>query len=459
MDVFRRWLSSVPESWALIMDNADDPCLDLSPYFPVGNRGVILITSRNPECTVHATVGSYELGAMNEDEAVTLMLKTAGIRDLSSQSTRETTRPVVLTLGCLALAITQAGAVIRQGRCRMGEYCTLYARRRKELLSQKAIQGGDDYRYTVYTTWEVSRQMIEEMSNEAGQDALELLQTFGFFHYEGISEEIFSRAYHALRNDRLSDWTLSHLPKTVLRQSNEEWDMDNIQTAVSVLLSFSLVYRDKENLISIHPLVHTGVRDRLGSSDEETVWMQTTSTIALSIPWTFRRGDYRFREALAPHVDTCLSFRSEGIFYLEDIGDDCQRMASGIALVYSEAGRVQEALQLEEQVVEIRKRTLGEEHPDTLGSIHNLALRYSEAGKRHKALQLTERVVEVKERTLGEEHPDTLRSIHNLALSYSDTGERRKAMQLTEEVVEVYKRTLGEEHPDTLRSLSNLGVW
>ncbi|KAL2043537.1 hypothetical protein N7G274_003844 [Stereocaulon virgatum] len=200
VDVARGWLSNIPELWALIVDNADDPRLDLSPYFPVGNRGIILITSRNPESTVHATVGSYELGAMSMDEAVTLMLKTAGVYDLSTQLTRETAKPVVQTLGCLALAITQAGAVIRQGRCRIDEYRTLYAQRRKELLSQKAIQGGDSYRYTVYTTWEVSRQMIEEISSEAGQYALELLQVFSFLHYEGISEEIFSRAHNALRN-------------------------------------------------------------------------------------------------------------------------------------------------------------------------------------------------------------------------------------------------------------------
>ena len=160
--VVQRWLSNVPESWALILDNADDPRLDLSTYFPVGNRGVILVTSRNPECTIHATVGSHELGAMNLDEAVTLMLKTAKIHDLSNLLARETAKPVVLTLGCLALAISQAGAVMRQGFCRLGEYCLLDAQRRTELLSQKAIQGGGDYRYTVYTTWEVSPQMIEK---------------------------------------------------------------------------------------------------------------------------------------------------------------------------------------------------------------------------------------------------------------------------------------------------------
>ena len=456
--VVQQWLSNVSESWALVLDNADDPRLDLSPYFPVGNRGVILMTSRNPECKVHSTVGSYEVGAMSVDEAVTLMLKTAGIRDLSSQSIRETARPVVLTLGRLALAITQAGAVIRQGHCRMEEYCTLYARRRKELLSQKAIQGGDDYQYTVYTTWEVSRQMIEEMSSEAGQNALELLQIFSFLHYEGISEEIFSQAYHTLRNGRPSDWMLSHLPKIVLHRSRQEWDAYTLRMAVSVLLSFSLIYRDKENLMSMHPLVHTWVRDRLGPSDEETVWTQTTSAIALSIPQTFRTADYRFRQTLVPHLDVCLRFRKEGIFYLGDIGDDCQRMAHSFALVYGEVGRVQEALQLTERVVEVRKRTLGEEHLDTLRSMHSLAIRYNETSERQKALQLTKRVVEVYKRTLGEEHPETLRSIHNLAIRYSEAGERQKTLQLTKRVVEVYKRTLGEEHPDTLRSMHNLAI-
>ena len=372
LEMVQRWLSNVAAPWALIIDNADDPRLDISPYFPVGNRGVILITSRNPECAIHSTVGSYRLGAMDEDEAVTLMLKTAGshnLRDLSNPSLRETARPVVLTLGCLALAITQAGAVIRQGRCPMEEYCALYARRRRELLCQKAIQDEHNYQYTAYTTWEVSRRMIEEMSSEIGQDALELLQTFGFLHYEGISEEIFLRACNTLRNCKQSDWRLSHLPKIVLRQFHQEWNIDALREAVSVLLSFSLINRDKENLISMHPLVHTWIRDRLDAGEEEVAWTQTASLITLSMPSTDETADCRFRRALVPHIDTCLSFRDEGIFYLEGIGEKCQVIAEMCANVYEKAGRFQETLQLAERLVEARKRMLGEEQPDTLSSI------------------------------------------------------------------------------------------
>ncbi len=352
---------------------------------------------------------------MEPDEAVTLILKTTEISDQSDKSIRKSAERVVTTLGYLALAIVQAGAVIRQGHCRMEEYCTIYYQRRRELLSQKAIQDGEDYRYTVYTTWEISLKMIEEMSSEAGRDAIELLQIFSFLHHDGISEEIFYRAWKTLRSDPPSEWTLSRQPDILLGQSSQEWDVYPLRAAVSILLLFSLINRNKDHLISIHPLVHTWTRDRLSPSDEETTWTETTSTVALSIPWTFETVDYRYRKSLVPHIDACLGYRNDGIFHLRDIGEDCQRMAAKFALAYSEVGRRQEALQLMEQVVEANKRTLGEEHPDTLGSMHNLAIRYSEVGRRQEALQLTEQVVEARKRTLGEEHPDTLRSIHTLA--------------------------------------------
>jgi hypothetical protein len=71
-------------------------------------------------------------------------------------------------------------------------------------------------------------------------------------------------------------------------------------------------------------------------------------------------------------------------------------------------------------VVAAHKRMLGEEHPDTLNSMHALAYRYGEVGRRQEALQLAEMVVAARKRTLGEEHPDTLSSMQNLtAFNYA----------------------------------------
>lgn len=46
-------------------------------------------------------------------------------------------------------------------------------------------------------------------------------------------------------------------------------------------------------------------------------------------------------------------------------------------LTYSKQGRLEEAEELQVQVMQSRKRVLGEEHPDTLASMSYLASTYS----------------------------------------------------------------------------------
>ena len=442
----------------LVLDSADNHLLNISSYFPVGNRGTVLITTRNPKCEIHATAGTYRLGKMTENEAVTLMLRSTGVNNLADKSIRKNAKPVVSILGFLALAIVQAGAVIREGLCKMEEYCTIYSRRRRELLSQKAVQDTGDYRHTVYTTWEVSLKMIEEMSNEAGRDAIEILKIFSFLHYDGIPEAMFRRAWDGMQRGPCTGWMALHQPEILRRQMDQDWDAYPLRKAVSLLLSFSLINQDKDDLISMHPLVHTWARDRLNSLDEGTPWSQATSTVALSIPPTLQTVDYQFRRSLVPHIDACLGGQSDRIFHLHNAGGDCQRMANEFAAVYHEAGRQHDALWLRERELEFTKRTLGAEHSDTLLAKFNLAILYSEAGRQQEALQLTKQVLEAKRRAFGEEHPETLISLHSLAGEYSEMGQPEEALPLLEKVVKLSSRTLDEEYRDnfTLTAMYNL---
>jgi tetratricopeptide (TPR) repeat protein len=395
---------------------------------------------------------------MEVDEAITLILKTSG-DNLSDRGTRDVAKLVVLILGCLALAVAQAGAVIRQGVCGMGEYCELYSHRRKELLGQNVVRGGEDYRHTVYTTWEISLRAIEGMPGDAAKDAVKLLQMFSFLHHDGISEEMFYRAWTGLSNERNSDRIKRLQLRILFRQLFfPQWDPQPFRKALSILSSFSLINRDKNGLVSIHPLVHTWARDRLSRSDEEGIWISAVSTIAVSIQWTYQTADYRFRRALVPHVDACLGFYADGIFHLQPAGNEYLDMAEMFALAYQENGRQRDALELLERVATTRKGTQGEEHPATVFSIHCLAICYGEMGRRKEALQLSEKVVAANKRTLGEEHPNTLHSMHNLAISYNEVGRREEALRLLEKVVAAKKRTLGEEHPDTLASMHSLAI-
>ncbi|MEQ6342087.1 MAG: tetratricopeptide repeat protein [Gammaproteobacteria bacterium] len=111
---------------------------------------------------------------------------------------------------------------------------------------------------------------------------------------------------------------------------------------------------------------------------------------------------------------------------------------------------------LEEGVLEVNRRVLGEEHPDTLASMNSLASTLWNQGDLEGARTLEEEVLEVSRRVLGEEHPDTLASMSNLAITLFNQGDLEGARVLEEEMLAVGRRVLGGEHPDTLASMSNL---
>ena len=61
--------------------------------------------------------------------------------------------------------------------------------------------------------------------------------------------------------------------------------------------------------------------------------------------------------------------------------------------------------------MELQKSKLGTDHLETLSSINNLAIMYSDAGRQSEVLQLTEEVVKVRKSKLRGDHPDALISM------------------------------------------------
>src|SRR5271154_3009543 len=68
--------------------------------------------------------------------------------------------------------------------------------------------------------------------------------------------------------------------------------------------------------------------------------------------------------------------------------------------------------------MDIRKKLFGEEHPDTLSSMENLASTYRNQQRLNDAEQLEVQVMDIRKKMFGEEHPDTLSSMENLAGTY-----------------------------------------
>ena len=91
---------------------------------------------------------------------------------------------------------------------------------------------------------------------------------------------------------------------------------------------------------------------------------------------------------------------------------------SKFAKVMGENGDWKTAEQLEIKMIEIRKKVLCDEHPDTLAGMGYLANTYWKQGRWSKAEQLQVQLIEIGKKVLGDEHPDTLSIMENLAITY-----------------------------------------
>jgi Tetratricopeptide repeat len=65
-------------------------------------------------------------------------------------------------------------------------------------------------------------------------------------------------------------------------------------------------------------------------------------------------------------------------------------------------------------------------------------------------------VLEVSRRTLGEEHPGTLSSMNNLGCSFKVLGRGTEAVHLMQQAVDGSQKILGKEHPLTVQLKANL---
>jgi CHAT domain-containing protein/Tfp pilus assembly protein PilF len=127
-----------------------------------------------------------------------------------------------------------------------------------------------------------------------------------------------------------------------------------------------------------------------------------------------------------------------------------------LGYAYLSAGRYVEAEPYYQQSLEIRRQVLGDEHPDTATSLNNLGLLYKSMANYAKAESFYRRALEIRERVLGEKNGDTAISVNNLAGLYQAMGAYAKAEPLYRRALEIRKSVFGEERLETAAAFNNL---
>jgi len=124
----------------------------------------------------------------------------------------------------------------------------------------------------------------------------------------------------------------------------------------------------------------------------------------------------------------------------------------------SQEGKTTEALVLAKESLSIRKKVLGEEHPDTATSLNNIGFLLQAQGDYAAARPFLERALEIYRKVLGDEHSHIAASLNNIGLLLHRQGDYAAARPYYEQALEIRRNVLGQEHPLTAQSLRSLGV-
>ena len=185
---------------------------------------------------------------------------------------------------------------------------------------------------------------------------------------------------------------------------------------------------------------------------EEAGQLAKAEETAAKVVGLYRRG--RSAEAI-PLAREVLDVRRR---FLGDASPFVARSADALAMLYHTQGDFARAEPLYLRALAIRKRVPGENHPDYATSLNNLAMLYHRQGDDARAEPLVEQALEITQKTLGENHPDYATGLSNLALMYEAQGDYAESGRLLARALEIRKRVLTENHPDYADSLGNLGA-
>ena len=134
------------------------------------------------------------------------------------------------------------------------------------------------------------------------------------------------------------------------------------------------------------------------------------------------------------------------------------QLLQSIASILRELSMPEQAKAPQERALEIRRRELGDAHPDTLHSCTETVKLYRSFGRFDEAEQLARRTVQTARRELGVKNRVTLYAINQLGVVLHARGEDPESERVLREVWEIGRHVLGEEHSLVLGAKSNVAI-
>ncbi|CAO1597919.1 hypothetical protein XANCAGTX0491_001708 [Xanthoria calcicola] len=220
----QRWFMTTDARWLLVLDNADHIEV-LDGFWPVANRGAVIVTSQNPASGGCRASRGIELGPLSKSDGLALtryLLGAKGLEDPDCELVE-----ISKSLGFLPLAIDQMVSFILETDCTVSSFQQMYKEQADELQDTPAARTRP-YSKTVAAAFALALDRLDETARST-------IECLAFFDPDQIPERL------------LSDSTCK-IPYLSGQISREKIFKD--------LRSFTLIRRNPENsTLAIHRLL------------------------------------------------------------------------------------------------------------------------------------------------------------------------------------------------------------
>ncbi|KAE8553941.1 hypothetical protein EYB25_002479 [Talaromyces marneffei] len=420
-----KWLALPGNSrWLLIFDNVDeyspetDDGYDIQKYFPTADHGSILITSRLQSLT---EVGrSFAVPTLDNNEAILLLWQSRNLRTpeiITENEVDQDTNDLIDRLGGLPLAITIAGAFMRETGTSIREYLQYY-QKSWHALQLRARPTRHYQQGNLLQTWLISYNEIQKRDAHVA----ELMLLLAHFNNRDIWYELVK---------------------------------GNIRT----LIQFSLIeVNQQSDSYSIHPVVQDWCLNmaQIDGHELNSHWYELALiAISSTVPSSDTRDYWRLQQRLLVHADFVRqALKSDLLTDNVGVWDALHILGN----LYFDQGKLQDAEMMYQRALVGKEKALGPGHISTFSTVNNLGLLYSDQGKFKEAEMMYQQAFAGYEKALGPDHTSTLSTVNNLGNLYFDQGKLQDAEMMYQRALVGKEKALGPGHVSTLDTMSNLGT-
>lgn len=209
-----------------------------------------------------------------------------------------------------------------------------------------------------------------------------------------------------------------------------------VDRALAISLRAAALYRKNASELAFDQ--HQQALNLIGHGDD-LARLQILRDFGMTLASTYGRLEEAL-DILGQVTDLSAKLDHPGIYHIE------ARLAAGSAL-FSQA-RYDEAASAFDDTARLVGKSHGNDHPARLAALGLLAHTQAELGDYQTAERLFEEVIDIQRRVLGNQHPDLGKTFHSMGSLFWRQEEVESAQIWWQQAREVFLHRLPPEHPD-----------